>query len=80
MMRVIRSELTRLGSRGFILGGMGLMVLFGLLATTVVFFTASSGTTALPGTEGITVAMLEASDGMFAGLQTFLSCWGSSRS
>jgi len=41
-----------------------------------VFFTAGSGTTALPGTEGITVAMLEASDGMFAGLQTLLSMLG----
>ena len=80
MIRVIRCELTRLRSRSVVLGGMGLMAFFGLLATTVVFFAAGNGSAALPGTEGITVSMLEASDGMFAGLQTFLSCWGSSRS
>jgi ABC-2 type transport system permease protein len=76
MMRVIRCELTRLRSPGFILGGIGLMALFGVLATTVVFLTASSGSTALPGTEGVSVAMLEAPDGMFAGLRTFLSMLG----
>jgi hypothetical protein len=70
-MRVVHSELTRLGSPSPLLGGIGLMTCFGLLATVVVFTTAGSGSATLPGTEDITVAMLEAPDGMFTGLQTF---------
>jgi ABC-type transport system involved in multi-copper enzyme maturation permease subunit len=76
MIRAIRCELTRLRSRSYVLGGMGLMAFFGLLATTVVFLTTSNGSTALPGTEGLTRAALEASDGMFAGVQDFLSMLG----
>ena len=76
MMRVIRSELTRLGSPWLLLGGIGLMTLFGILATVVVFVTAGSGSATLPGTQNITVAMLEAPDGMFAGLQTFAGMLG----
>jgi ABC-type transport system involved in multi-copper enzyme maturation permease subunit len=51
---------------------MGLMVLFGLMATAVVVFTVRSGSGgSLPGTGNVTRAMLEAKDGMFAGLRTF---------
>ena len=76
MIRVVRSELTRLGSPSLLLGGIGLMIVFGLLATVVVFVTAGSGSATLPGTQNITVAMLEAPDGMFAGLQTFAGMLG----
>lgn len=76
MIRVLRSELTRLGSPWLLLGGVGLMTLFGIAATVVVFVTAGSGSATLPGTEDITVAMLEAPDGMFAGLQTFAGMLG----
>ena len=76
MIRVVRSELTRLGSPSLLLGGIGLMTFFGLLATVVVFVTAGSGSATLPGTQNITVAMLEAPDGMFAGLQTFAGMLG----
>ncbi len=76
MMRVVRSELTRLGSPWLLLGGIGLMTLFGILATVVVFVTAGSGSATLPGTQDITKAMLEAPDGMFAGLQTFAGMLG----
>jgi len=76
MIRVIRSELTRLASPWLLLGGIGLMALFGVLATVVVFVTAGSGSATLPGTQDITKAMLEAPDGMFAGLQTFAGMLG----
>jgi ABC-2 type transport system permease protein len=76
MIRVVRSELTRLGSPWLLLGGIGLMTLFGILATVVVFVTAGSGSATLPGTQDITKAMLEAPDGMFAGLQTFAGMLG----
>jgi ABC-2 type transport system permease protein len=77
VIRALRSELVRLKSPSFILGGIGLMTVFGLMATAIVFFTAGSGSAAgPPGTEGITVAMLEASDGMFAGLRNIGSMLG----
>ena len=76
MIRVVRSELTRLANPWLLLGGIGLMTLFGILATVVVFVTAGSGSATLPGTQNITVSMLEAPDGMFAGLQTFAGMLG----
>jgi ABC-type transport system involved in multi-copper enzyme maturation permease subunit len=76
MTRAIRSELTRLLNPAFILGGMGLMVFFGLLSTTVLFYTVGSGSAALPNTGGITLAALEASDGMFAGMRNFVGMLG----
>jgi ABC-2 type transport system permease protein len=70
MIRVIRSELTRLKNPSFILGGIGLMTVFGVMATFIVFLTAGSGSqSGPPGTEGVTVKALEAADGMFAGVQ-----------
>ena len=76
MTRAIRSELTRLLNPTFILGGVGLMVFFGLLSTTVVFYTVGSGSSALPNTGGITLAALEAADGMFAGMENFVGMLG----
>jgi ABC-2 type transport system permease protein len=76
MIRVVRSELVRLRAPGFVLGGGGLMTFFAVLATAVVFFTAGSGTASLPRTEGVTMALVEAPDGMFAGLQLFVNMLG----
>jgi ABC-type transport system involved in multi-copper enzyme maturation permease subunit len=76
MIRAIRSELTRLMNPALLLGGMGLMVFLGLLSTTVLFYTVGSGSSALPNTGGITLAALEASDGMFAGMQNFVGMLG----
>ena len=77
MIRAIRCELARLKNPSFILGGIGLMVVLGLMATTVIFMTAKAGSTpAPPGVKFVTVAMLEASDGMFAGLQNAASMLG----
>jgi hypothetical protein len=76
MIRPIRSELTRLLNPALLLGGMGLMVFFGLLSTTVLFYTVGGGSSALPNTGGITLGALEASDGMFAGMQNFVGMLG----
>ena len=76
MIRVIRSELVRLKTPAFLLGGTGLMTLLGLLATAVLFFTTGDGGSGPPGAQGLSTAMLEASDGMFAGLQNFVSMVG----
>ena len=76
MIRALRSELTRLRNPTLILGGIGLMVFFGLLSTTIVFYTVGSGSAALLNTGGISLPALEASDGMFAGLQSFVGMLG----
>jgi ABC-type transport system involved in multi-copper enzyme maturation permease subunit len=80
MIRAIRSELTRLKNPYFILGGVGLMTVFGVLATLIVFLTAGNGSSAgspgPPGSEGVTIKALEASDGMFAGIQNIGSMLG----
>jgi ABC-type transport system involved in multi-copper enzyme maturation permease subunit len=53
------------------------MVLFGLLATAIVFFTAGSGSAGgAPNTQGITVASLEAADGVFGGIRNVVSMLG----
>ncbi len=77
MTRAIRSELIRLRNPSTLLSGIGLMVFFGLLATTIVLVTATSGTTGgPPHANQVTVTMLEAGDGMFVGLQNFVSLLG----
>jgi ABC-2 type transport system permease protein len=77
MIRVVRSELVRLRSLSFLLGGIGLMAFFGLAATAVVFFAVSGGSTAsLPRADGVSLAAVEAADGMFAGLRTFVGMLG----
>ncbi len=70
MWREFRCEWTRLMSRNYILGGIGLMAALGLIVTFIVFFTATadSGVT-MPGGPSVSVSTLEAPDGMFAGLQ-----------
>lgn len=76
MIRVIRSELVRLRTPAFLLGGTGLMTVLGLLTTGVLFFATGGGGSGPPGAQGISTAMLEAPDGMFAGLQNFVSMVG----
>jgi len=77
MIRAIRCELARLKNPYFILGGMGLMAAFSLMATAIVFLTVESGSAGgPPATEGITLQTLQASDGMFAGVQGFVAMLG----
>ena len=77
MIRAIRCELVRLKTPSFLLGGMGLIVFFSVLATTIVFLTVGGESAGgPPGTQRITTQALEASDGMFAGLQNFVGMLG----
>ena len=79
MIRAIRCELARLKNPYYILGGIGLMAALGLIVTVIVFFTAEGGSTmapAPPGGRTVSVAALEATDGMFAGLTNAASMWG----
>ena len=43
MIRAIRCELARLRNPCYILGGIGLMAVLGLMATTIIFLTAKGG-------------------------------------
>ena len=56
MLREFRCEWTRLMSRNYILGGIGLMAALGLVVTFIVFFTATadSGVT-MPGGPSVSV-------------------------
>lgn len=76
MIRALRCELARLKTPSFLLGGMGLIVFFALTATTIVFVTVGSDSGGPPGTQQITMQALEASDGMFAGMQNFVGMLG----
>ena len=77
MIRTIRCEWTRLKSRNYIVGGIGLMAALGLIVTVIVFFTAKGGSAMTPlGGQTVSVATLEASDGMFAGLRLAANMWG----
>lgn len=77
MIRVIRSELARLKNPYFIFGSIGLMALFGLMATAIVFLTVGNGSTAgPPGMQGVTIQSLQASDGMFSGIRNIVSMLG----
>ena len=77
MWREFRCEWTRLKSRNYILGGIGLMAALGLIVTFIAFFTATGGSAmAPPGGPTVSVATLEASDGMFAGLRLAANMWG----
>jgi len=69
MIRAIRSELVRLRNPYTLLGGVGLMALLGVVATVIIFIAAGDGPKMGPAQQGVTVAALEAPDGMFAGLQ-----------
>ena len=68
MMRVIRSELLRHKNPYFILGGIGLMAALSLMATTIMFVTAGESGMSFR-EQAVTVAMLEAADGMFVGVR-----------
>jgi ABC-type transport system involved in multi-copper enzyme maturation permease subunit len=77
MIRAIRSEWTRLKSPYYILGGIGLMAALGLIVTIIVFFTATGGSAMTPpGGQTVSVSILEAPDGMFAGLRLAANMWG----
>jgi ABC-2 type transport system permease protein len=76
MMRATHSELVRLKNPYFILGGIGLMAALSLMATTIMFVTAGEGGGMGPGNQVVTVAMLEASDGMFVGLRNAFTMLG----
>jgi len=76
MIRAIRCELARLKTPSFLLGGMGLIVFFSVLATAIVFLTVGSDAGGPPGTQQITTQALEASEGMFAGVQNFVGMLG----
>jgi ABC-type transport system involved in multi-copper enzyme maturation permease subunit len=87
MLRVVRCELARLRAPSVLLLGTGLMALFAFLATIIVVYTASGGSgMAPPGADRVTLAMLEAPDGMFVAVENFvgmlgivaLSIWGMS--
>ena len=75
MMRVIRSELVRLKNPYLILGGIGLMAALGVMATTIMFVTAGERAMG-PGSQSVTVAMLETSDGMFVGVRNAFTMLG----
>jgi ABC-2 type transport system permease protein len=77
MWREFRCEWTRLKSRNYILGGIGLMAALGLIVTIIAFFTATGGSAmAPPGGPSVSIATLEASEGMFAGLRLGANMWG----
>jgi len=75
MMRAIRSELARLRNRNFILGGIGLMAALALMLTSIIFVTAGERVMG-PGERAVTVATLEAADGMFVGVQSSFAMLG----
>ncbi len=69
MIHAIRGELTRLRNPYTLLGGVGLMAILGVVTTVIVFVSAGDGPRMGPAQQGVTVAVLEGPDGMFAGLQ-----------
>ena len=77
MIRTIRCEWIRLRSRSYLLGGIGLMAALGVIVTIIVFFTATSGSgVKAPGFQAVSLATLEAPNGMFAGLRLASNMWG----
>jgi ABC-2 type transport system permease protein len=79
MLAIVRSELVRIGRPRLLIGWLGLMALFAMLVNTVMFGTASSGTTLPPGAPGVRfpdAAALASGDGPVAGLAAASSMFG----
>lgn len=70
MLRAMRSELTRMRRRGFLLGWLGLTAIFTAIITTIAFQAAADGsaTQSGPGPVFPTAAELALSDGLVGGL------------
>lgn len=78
-MRELRSELTRLNRRGIWLGWLGLMAVFAVLINTVTYTIAANGTVPPGGGPGVSfpsVATLESSSGLVAGVSSATSMFG----
>jgi len=78
-MRELRSELTRLNRRGIWLGWLGLMAVFAVLINTVIYTIAANGTVPPGGGPGVSfpsVATLESSSGLVAGVSSAASMFG----
>ncbi|MBC7590435.1 MAG: hypothetical protein H7226_05235 [Salinibacterium sp.] len=78
-MRELRSELTRLNRRGIWLGWLGLMAVFAVLINTVIYTIAANGTVPPGGGPGVSfpsVATLESSSGLVAGVSSATSMFG----
>ena len=78
-MRELRSELTRLNRRGIWLGWLGLMAIFAVLINTVIYTIAANGSVPPGGGPGVsfsTVATLESSSGLVAGVSSAASMFG----
>ncbi|TFC70524.1 hypothetical protein [Cryobacterium sp. TMT2-4] len=78
-MRELRSELTRLNRRGIWLGWLGLMAVFAVLINTVIYTIAANGSAPPGGGPGVTfpsVATLESSSGIVAGVSSAASMFG----
>ena len=79
MLAVVRSELVRLRRPRMLILWFGLMALFALMVNTVMFGTASSGTTLPAGAPGVRfpdAATLAGPDGLVAGLAAASSMFG----
>ena len=78
-MRELRSELTRLNRRGIWLGWLGLMAVFAVLINTVIYTIAANGSAPPGGGPGVafpSVATLESSSGIVAGVSSAASMFG----
>ncbi|TFD27050.1 hypothetical protein [Cryobacterium cryoconiti] len=78
-MRELRSELTRLNRRGIWLGWLGLMAVFAVLINTVIYTIAANGSAPPGGGPGVafpTMATLESSSGIVAGVSSAASMFG----
>ncbi|WP_104102350.1 hypothetical protein [Cryobacterium sp. M96] len=78
-MRELRSELTRLNRRGIWLGWLGLMAVFAVLINTVIYTIAANGSAPPGGGPGVafpSMATLESSSGIVAGVSSAASMFG----
>ena len=78
-MRELRSELTRLNRRGIWLGWLGLMAVFAVLINTVIYTIATNGSVPPGGGPGVSfqsLAILESSSGLVAGVSSAASMFG----